>query len=349
MVDETVSLVDYAKYWNRTGKGDVLALDPGDSLLDTSFITTGIPTVDEAFGGGIPRGRISMFFGEDSSGKTLLAQLVMAAVHKENGTVIYVDGERTFSREWFATTGVSLDPNRLMILHPRNLEEGFDMIDNALRTVKPDLIVLDSIPSLLPKSHFESEMADKDFRGDTPRKITEGLGRIVPANSGKTAVILINQMRVNPNVMYGSPETLPGGKALRHNTALRVRVRRGGWITDASKDTGGIVGGDSEEGESNSKAKKIGYVLKILVEKNKVSTPFREAEIRFFFTGEMDKLSMLVGQLLEKELITVTSRGGYYRSPLFEGTIQGRDNLNQRIKDDDDLRSQFELALQGLV
>ncbi|KKL19532.1 hypothetical protein LCGC14_2464500, partial [marine sediment metagenome] len=190
---------------------------------------------DLMLGGGIPRGRTTVFIGEEQSGKTLLSQLAIAAAQRQGGIAMFFDIERTFDAKWFARTGVDLDPEKLIVVHPENLEQGFDMVVDALIKVKPDIIVMDSVSAMVPKDVLKVTMEEKDFRGLDAKKITAGIKKATQYNQD-TALIIINQLRVNMGVVYGNPESQPGGKGLKFHTSLRVRVRRGAKLTTATED-----------------------------------------------------------------------------------------------------------------
>ena len=278
----------------------------GDEQLRPKAVPLGMPAVDKVLGGGIPRGRTSVFVGEPSSGKTLLAQLTIAAAQRAGGKAIFVDVEHTFDPDWFALTGVEVDPKKLLILRPRNLEQGFDMITEALDDVRPDVLVLDSIPALIPDDMLKAKMAEKDFRGLAARKITEGVGKITQANVS-TAVILINQLRIDMSVTYGNPERMPGGKALRFYASLIVRLRRGKWLTDQFEDEDDLP--DLDEIDPKDVAF-TGFMLKLRTDKNKQAAPFQQTEVKFYFSGKIDPLSSFIELAIRGGLIT--KRGSFY-------------------------------------
>ncbi|KKL04075.1 hypothetical protein LCGC14_2619720, partial [marine sediment metagenome] len=226
-------LRSFGQRWNRKTKSEV-AFEPEAEVLNPDAVPLDIPAVDLMLGGGMPRGRTSIFIGESSAGKTLLSQLVMAAAQRAGGIAMFFDIERTYDAKWFALTGVDTSPEKLLVVRPESLEQGFDMICDALKKVKPEVIVVDSIPAMVPMDVMKKEMTDRDFRGLEARKITAGVKKATQFNQ-TTALIFINQLRVNMGVTYGNPESMPGGKGLKFPASIIVRVRRGTWLTDVSE------------------------------------------------------------------------------------------------------------------
>lgn len=204
-MSEREKLIEWAERWNKETKLSV-ALDPGDEELSPGLIPTNIPSLDAILGGGFPRGRTTIFYGQESTGKTLLAQLLMASVHKRGGICSYFDVERCFSPEWFRATGVETTPDKLLIVRPRSLEQAFDMAEDMLENVAPDVLVIDSLAAMVPRDMLEAKLEDKDFMGLAARKTTEGIKKLTQVNSS-TVLVVINQVRselgvcVDPNTL----------------------------------------------------------------------------------------------------------------------------------------------------
>ena len=191
----------WSKKWNRKSKKQVV-VEPRNDALEIKVIPTGIPTFDTILGPtgreeqGFPRGRTTLLFGEPSSGKTLLSQIAIASAQQRGGRAMFFDIEKTFDPRWFELTGVDTDPTKLVVARPDNMEQTFDMIVDALENLKPDVIVVDSIPAMMPKAVMLADMEKQDFQGVNARKITEGIKKCTQAND-TTVLIFINQLRVS--------------------------------------------------------------------------------------------------------------------------------------------------------
>ena len=331
----------WAKTWNKKARGTLLVFDPRAEELQAGAVPLEIPAVDDMLGGGIPKGRITIFVGEAASGKTLLAQLVIAAAQRAGGRALFFDIERTFDRKWWSLTGVQTDdPEKLVVVRPRNLEQAFDMACDALEKVRPDVLVLDSIPALVPKAVLDADMEKQDFRGVTARKVTAGVQNLVQFNQD-TAVILINQLRVNMGIKFGNPESMPGGKGLRFYTSLIVRTRRGAWITDA----GDGLDFNEVEDEDSKEAQRIGFTLRLRTEKNKLAPPWQESDLDFRFNGTVDWVGSLVHLALQRGVIAQPSPG-YFNVPGVTNKVHGRSTLEQQIRADDALRAALVAAVR---
>ena len=311
--------------WNKKADREV-AFDASTSKLETLFIPLGVPPVDDVLGGGFARNRITILYGEESSGKTLITQLLCAEAQRAGGFAVFCDAERTFSPGWSRMLGMELGLDKLLILRPRILEQAFDMMIDALETLRPDVLVFDSLPALLPQQVDDKEMTDNDSRGVFPRKAGEGMGRLNQANEN-TAILVINQMRVKQGVVYGSPDDMPGGKKVRHEASVVLRVRRGEIQTDG--------------GSKDKDAERVGQTIRVRTEKNKIAPPWRTAEFDVKFTGEVDLVALLVSRALE--LGVLSSKAGYFRLMEQEKPLaHGRDTLEALLKEDETLRISVE-------
>lgn len=317
ITSEADALEEFKIRWNKKNKN---TFSGTEGILNPGVVSTDIVAIDEMLGGGIPRGRTSVLFGEYSSGKTFFAQLIIAAAQRAGGVAMFFDIERTFDPDWFALTGVDLSDEKFIVVRPRSLEQAFDMIVDALKTVKPAVIVVDSVPAMVPDDMLTAKMEEKDFRGLSARKITEGIAKCTQYNDA-TALIFINQLRVSMGVSFGNPESMPGGKGLGFYSSLLVRVRRGAWITDAKSS------------EDEKEANRVGFHLKLRTEKNKLAPPWRSSEFEFKFDGTIEPTGALIRLAIEKGIIVVTGPG-YYIVPTVEGKVHGLDTLKGMIKDD---------------
>ena len=327
-------LEEWGKRWNKKTRTDV-AFDPSAEELMPDDIPIQIEAVDEILGGGIPRGRTTVLFGESSSGKTLLSQLIIASAQRQGGKAMFFDIERTYDPKWFAITGVDTSPEKLIVVRPRSLEQTFDMVIDALENMHPDVIVVDSIPSMVPDAMLKVEMSDKDFRGLQARKVTEGVRKANHFNQS-TALVYINQLRVDMGVSFGNPESMPGGKGLRFWTSLLIRMRRGQWLTDKTENRDDLEDFTSVDEKKN--AKRIGFMLKLRVEKTKISsTTFEECELKFFFTGEMDAMGSLINLAIQRGVIGAAR--GYYEIPGIDKKIHGLGAVEKLLKGDEKLKA----------
>ncbi len=334
------ALRSFGQRWNKKTKSEV-AFEPEAEILSPEAVPLDIPAVDLMLGGGIPRGRTSILIGEPSSGKTLLSQLVIAAAQRTGGTAMFFDIERTYDAKWFALTGVDTSPEKLLVVRPKSMEQTFDMVIDALKKVKPMVIVVDSIPAMVPQDVMKASMEDKDFRGLSARKITEGVAKATQYNN-ETALIFINQLRVNMGVKFGNPESMPGGKGLKFHASLIMRVRRGTWLTDASE------GEKDEDGfstlEDDKDAKRIGFMLRLRTEKNKCAPPWRDCELKFFFNGTIDPLGSLIHLAQQRGIIEVT--GSWFKLPGVEAKLHGLGAVEKAIREDEDLKARLVTEIQ---
>ena len=328
-IEELPSLKEWGKAWNKSTKREV-AFDPGSKVLVPVGIRLGIPNVDSMLGDGFPKGRSVVFVGEPGTGKTLLSQLVIAAAQREGGRAMFFDAEKTYDPRWFELTGVDTSPEKLIIVRPRNLEQAFDMIEDALERIKPAVIVVDSVPALVPKKITEERMEDKDNIALAPRKIGTAIQKATLANT-VTCLIFINQIRTAIG-KWGDPSDMPGGWAFKHANSQLIRTRRGAWILENEDKSEMVLGDDREK-------KKVGFILKLRVERNKVSEPWKEAEVEFRWKdGSVDWTASLVHEAMIKGVIGSPTKG-YFISNLWEGKIHGREKLENTIRADADLKA----------
>lgn len=333
-----MGLEEFGKRLDKIAKQRV-AYHPEDAIFTPPDISLGedYKAVDDMFGGGIPRGKTSIFYGVESSGKTLLSQLIIAAAQKEGGNAVFLDIEHTYDPKWFALTDVQTNSaDKLLIVRPRNLEHAFDIMQQTLTEAQPDVLVLDSIGFLVSKGIMEANMEDGETMGIFPKKVTQGIKKLTSINV-KTALIIINQVTMKMGVVYGNPEIMPGGMALRNAASLIIRLRKGAWLTENSRGVGEEEMGLTLEGKKDSA--RTGFILKMRTEKSKVSTPWQEAELKSYFNGIIDPLSSFINLAIRKGLIK--GSGGYYTVLDSENKIHGMSNLESLIRDDDSLKTKL--------
>jgi recombination protein RecA len=298
------------------GKGSVMKLD-GDNKPTIDGIPTGSLSLDIALGGsGIPRGRVLEIFGPESSGKTTLTLHIIANTQKAGGVAAFIDAEHALDPSWARRLGVKLDD--LLVSQPDTGEQALEICELLVRSNAVDLVVIDSVAALIPRAEIEGEMGDSHV-GLQARLMSQALRKLTGAISkSKCTVIFINQIREKIGVMFGNPETTPGGRALKFYASVRIDVRR----TQTIKD-----------GEIS-----IGSRTRARVVKNKIAPPFRDAEFDIMY----DRGISYEGDLLDlAALINVVEKSGAWYT--YKGTRlgQGRENSKQFLFDNKDLAQEI--------
>ncbi|MEY2714421.1 MAG: Protein RecA [Planctomycetota bacterium] len=290
------------------GKGSIMKLD-GDSLAPIPSIPTGALSLDLALGGrGLPRGRIIEIFGPESSGKTTLALTVVSNTQKSGGVAAFIDAEHALDPSWAKRIGVNLD--ELLVSQPDTGEQALEICEMLVRSNAVDIIVIDSVAALIPKAEIEGEMGDSVV-GLQARLMSQAMRKLTGAIAkSECIVIFINQLREKIGVMFGSPETTTGGKALKFYASVRIDIRRIGAIKD---------------GEAN-----VGNRVRAKVVKNKIAPPFREAEFDIMFTEGISTTGDLVDLAVEEGII---DKAGAWFSYKTTRIGQGRENAKAFIKD----------------
>ncbi len=290
------------------GKGSIMRLGQFEKI-EVGSIPTGSPSLDLAIGiGGVPRGRIVEIYGPESSGKTTLALSIAAQAQKEGGVVAFIDAEHALDPTWAERLGVSL--NDLLVSQPSYGEQALDICDLLVRSNSVDVVVVDSVAALTPKAELDGEMEDSQV-GAQARMMSKAMRKLTGAISASRAtVIFINQIREKIGVIYGSPETQPGGRALKFAASLRLDIRRVTSITDGDKTVGNRV--------------------RVKVVKNKVAAPFTKAEFDIMFNEGIS----YTGDLLDLAVLAkVANKSGAWYTYGDVKLGQGRENSKQFLKD----------------
>ncbi|MBI5707116.1 MAG: recombinase RecA [Armatimonadetes bacterium] len=306
------------------GKGAIMRL--GDQERERiAVISTGSLSLDAALGvGGIPRGRITEIYGTESSGKTTLALHTVAEAQRAGGLALFVDAEHALDTEYARALGVDVD--RLYVAQPTSGEEALEIMEAIIRSGAVDIVVLDSVAALVPKAEIEGEMGDS-FVGIQARMMSQALRKLGGSiNKSNTAAVFINQLREKIGVMYGNPETTPGGRALKFWASVRLEVRRGDTLK---------VGTDI-----------FGARTKVKVVKNKVAPPFKAVEFDILFGKGISRSGDLLDCAVAKGIV---SRSGTYFNYGETRLGQGRDNARTFLDENPTIFTEIDMALRSMM
>ena len=305
------------------GKGTVMRL--GDrQVVDIESISSGSLTLDIALGiGGFPAGRIVEIYGPESSGKTTLAIHAIAQCQKKGGIAAIIDAEHAFDRSYAVALGV--DVENLLISQPDNGEQALEITENLIRSGAIDIIVIDSVAALVPRSEIEGEMGDSKM-GLQARLMSQAMRKLT-GTIGRTGCccVFINQLREKIGVMFGNPETTTGGNALKFYASLRMDIRKNGA---ALKDKEGNV---------------IGNHVKVKVVKNKLAPPFREAEFDIIFGKGISKSGEIIDLGAEHDIV---GKSGAWYSYNGSKIAQGRDSAKQFLEDNPEVALEIEKKIR---
>ncbi len=317
-MDRTKSLDDaLANIEKQFGTGSVMKLGD-DNVKQVAAIPTGAISLDLALGiGGLPRGRVVEIYGPESSGKTTVALHAVAEAQKAGGIAAFIDAEHALDPHYARALGV--DVNELLVSQPDTGEQALEIADMLIRSNAVDIIVIDSVAALTPRAEIEGEMGDTHV-GLQARLMSQALRKIAGSlNKSDTCAVFINQLREKIGVMFGSPETTPGGRALKFYSSVRLDVRR----IESLKDGTNVVGNR----------------VRVKVAKNKVAPPFKLAEFDIMYGEGISKEGSLIDVGVDEGIVR---KAGAWYSYDDEQLGQGRENARQFLIDNPDIRNEIE-------
>lgn len=309
------------------GKGAIMKLGEGQKVA-IETVSTGSISLDIALGGGIPRGRVVEIFGPESSGKTTLTLHVIAEIQKLGGQAAFIDAEHALDPEYARKIGVNIE--ELIVSQPDSGEQALEIVDSLVRTNAIDLIVVDSVAALTPRAEIDGEMGDAHMglqarlMSQALRKLTSTIGKT------KTTVIFINQLRMKIGVMFGNPETTPGGNALKFYSSVRMDIRSIGKIEEGT--------GDDKQVNGNR--------VRVKVVKNKVAPPFKKAEFDIMYNRGISYTGDLI-DLATKYEIAHKSGAFYSYKELKLG--QGRENAKSFLAQNEKVLKEIEKELKAHI
>ena len=300
------------------GKGSIMRMGREDAKVRVDAISTGAINLDAAIGiGGIPRGRVTEIYGPESSGKTTLCLHVVANAQKTGGVAAYIDAEHALDTEYARKLGV--DVENLLISQPDTGEQALEICEILVRSGAVDVVVIDSVAALVPKAEIEGEMGDSHV-GLQARLMSQALRKLTGAvNRSRTAVVFTNQIREKIGVMFGNPETQPGGRALKFYSSVRMDIRRIGAIKDGQE--------------------LVGNRTRVKVVKNKTAPPFREAEFDIMYNEGISHNGLLVDLGVDTEIV---DKAGAWFSYGDVRLGQGRENAKAFLAENPDIAREVE-------
>jgi len=306
------------------GKGAIMRLG-GDTRLDVEALSTGIISLDKALGvGGVPKGRVVEIYGPEASGKTTLTLSIIAETQKSGGVTAFIDAEHAFDPTYAKLIGLNLDD--LLISQPDTGEQALEIVDTLVRSNAVGLVVVDSVAALTPRAEIEGEMGESKI-GLQARLMSQALRKLTAGISkSNTSVIFINQIREKIGVMFGSPETTPGGRALKFYSSIRIDLRRIATL--------------SNQGTS------VGSRVRAKIVKNKVAPPFKSAEFDIIYSEGISKEGALIDAAQECEVI---KKSGSWFSYGDKNIAQGKEQLRKMLKDDEALKNKIEEEVKKII
>lgn len=313
-----------AQIKQRFGDGAIMRLGEAKTM-QVDAITTGCLSLDLALGvGGVPRGRIIEVYGPESSGKTTLAQHVVAEVQKTGGLAAYVDAEHAMDPEYAQKIGVNID--ELFISQPDTGEQALEIVETLVRSNAVDIIVIDSVAALTPKAEIEGEMGDQHM-GLQARLMSQALRKLAAiVNKSKTTVIFINQIRMKIGVVFGNPEVTPGGNALKFYASVRIEIRRSAQIKQGDQI--------------------IGNRTKVKIVKNKVAPPFRSCEFDIMYNEGISITGDLIDLGTQMDVIKKSGSNYYHKE---EKLGLGRENAKLFLKEHPEIASAIRTEIQTQI
>ena len=307
------------------GKGSIMRLGDEAGKTEIEVIPSGCLTLDLALGiGGFPRGRIIEIYGPESSGKTTVALHAIAEAQKMGGVAAFIDAEHALDPVYAKKLGVNLD--ELYVSQPDTGEQALDITEALVRSSAVDMIVIDSVAALTPKAEIEGDMGDSHV-GLQARLMSQALRKLTAiVNKSKTCVIFINQLREKVGVMFGNPETTPGGKALKFYASMRLDIRR----ADTLKDADGAMG-------NRTKAKIV---------KNKLAPPFKQAEFDILFGEGISQEGCILDMGVQFDIIT---KSGAFFSYNGNKIAQGREKARIYLKENPEVMAEIEQKIRDVA
>ncbi|AEE96009.1 recombinase RecA [Mahella australiensis] len=317
----------------RFGKGSIMKLGDDTARLNVEVIPTGSLSLDIALGvGGVPRGRVVEIFGPESSGKTTVALHIVAQAQKIGGTAAFIDAEHALDPAYAKRLGVNIDD--LLVSQPDTGEQALEIAEALVRSGAVDVVVIDSVAALVPQAEIDGEMGDAHV-GLQARLMSQALRKLTGAISkSKSVAIFINQLREKVGVMYGNPETTPGGRALKFYASVRLDVRKADTIKNG--------------------ADVIGTHTRVKVVKNKVAPPFKQAEFDIIYGEGISRESDILDLAVDQDII---AKSGSWYSYNDNRIGQGKENAKQFLKDnpeicrdiEEKIREQYKLGKVKLI
>ena len=306
----------------KHGKGTIMRLGDSLSRLQVPIIPTGSVELDIALGiGGIPRGRVTELFGSEGSGKTTLTYHIIAEAQKQGGFAAFIDTEHALDASWARKCGVDVDS--LYVAQPDTGEEALDIADELVRSASMDIIVIDSVAGLVPRAELEGDMGDATV-GAQARLMSQAMRKLGGSlGNSKTAAIFTNQIREKIGVFFGSPETTPGGRALKFWSSVRMRIGRRESIRVSNEVIGARAG--------------------VKIVKNKLAPPFREAEFDIMFDQGISREGSLVDAGTS---LGIVEKNGTWFSYDGERLGQGKENARRLLQENKELASQLERRIR---
>ena len=300
------------------GKGAIMKLGQERATVPVDVISTGSLGLDQALGvGGVPRGRVFEIYGPESSGKTTLALTIIANAQRNGGNAVFIDAEHALDAAYAAKLGVNID--ELHVAQPDTGEEALEIADHLVRSGAIDVVVIDSVAALVPRAEIEGEMGESHM-GLQARLMSQALRKLAGTISkSRTSVVFINQIRMQIGVMFGSPETTAGGRALKFYASMRLDIRRIGSLKDGDRV--------------------VGNRTKVKVVKNKVAAPFRDAEFDIVYNEGISREGELLDIGVDREMV---QKLGTWMSFGDERLGQGRENARLYLKEHPDVRAKLE-------
>ncbi len=310
----------------RFGEGAIMRMGNAQHF-DVEVIPTGALSLDVALGvGGIPRGRVTEIYGPEASGKTTLCQHIVAEAQKLGGTAAFIDMEHALDASYAAKCGVDIE--NLLISQPDTGEQALEITESLVRSGAVDVIVIDSVAALVPRAEIEGDMGDAHM-GLMARLMSQALRKLSGAiKQSNTSVIFTNQLREKIGIVFGNPETTPGGRALKFYSSVRLDIRRIQSIKSGTDI--------------------IGSRVRVRVVKNKVAAPFRTSEFDIMYDEGISKMGDLLDLGVDTEIID--KRGSYYYYGKDELRLgQGRENAKDFLRENQDATAEIEAQIRALV